>query len=54
MSITTKRGDGGFTDLLFGGKVAKADPQIAALGAVDELNAALGFARVVMDGEAAV
>ena len=53
MSITTKRGDEGFTDLLFGGKVGKGDPQIEALGAVDELNAALGLARVAMDGEAA-
>ncbi len=53
MSITTKRGDQGFTDLLFGGKVSKGDPQIEALGAVDELNAVLGLARVAMDGEAA-
>lgn len=53
MSITTKRGDEGFTDLLFGGKVGKVDSQIEALGAVDELNAALGLARVVMEGEGA-
>lgn len=53
MSITTKRGDEGFTDLLFGGKAAKEDAQIEGLGAVDELNAALGLARVAMEGEAA-
>ncbi|MGC6425547.1 MAG: cob(I)yrinic acid a,c-diamide adenosyltransferase [Akkermansiaceae bacterium] len=53
MSITTKRGDEGKTDLLFGGKAGKGDPQIEALGAVDELNATLGLARVVMDGEGA-
>ena len=53
MTITTKRGDKGFTDLLFGGKVGKTDSQVEALGAVDELNAALGMARVVMDGEGA-
>lgn len=53
MSITTKKGDQGFTDLLFGGKVPKGDPQIEALGAVDELNANLGMARVLLDGEAA-
>lgn len=53
MSITTKRGDEGLTDLLFGGKAAKGDPQVEALGAVDELNAALGLARVAMEGEAA-
>ncbi len=53
MSITTKRGDSGSTDLLFGGKASKGDAQIEALGAVDELNAILGLARVVMDGEGA-
>ena len=53
MSITTKRGDRGFTDLLFGGKVSKRDPQIEAVGAVDELNANLGIARVLLDGEIA-
>ena len=53
MSITTKRGDKGFTDLLFGGKASKGDPQIEALGAVDELNANLGIARVLVDGEVA-
>jgi len=53
MSITTKRGDQGVTDLLFGGKAGKADPQVEALGAVDELNAVLGLARVAMEGEAA-
>jgi len=53
MSITTKRGDGGTTDLLFGGKASKVAPQVEALGEVDELNAVLGLARVAMDGEAA-
>ena len=53
MSITTKRGDEGFTDLLFGGKVEKGAAQIEALGAVDELNATFGMARVVMAGEVA-
>ncbi|MDB4500707.1 cob(I)yrinic acid a,c-diamide adenosyltransferase [Akkermansiaceae bacterium] len=53
MSITTKRGDEGMTDLLFSGKAAKTAPQVEALGAVDELNAVLGLARVAMDGEAA-
>lgn len=53
MSITTKRGDQGVTDLLFGGQAEKTDSQVEALGAVDELNAVLGLARVAMDGEAA-
>lgn len=46
MSITTKRGDKGSTDLLFGHCVLKSHPRIHALGATDELNAALGLVRV--------
>ncbi|MDB6069695.1 MAG: pduo nterm: atp:cob(i)alamin adenosyltransferase [Verrucomicrobiales bacterium] len=46
MSITTKRGDAGETDLLLGSRVGKSHPRLAAVGEVDELNAALGLARV--------
>ena len=46
VSITTKRGDGGKTDLLFGGRVGKAHPRLHVIGEVDELNAALGLVRV--------
>lgn len=53
MGITTKRGDEGFTDLLFGGKIGKTDSQVGALGTIDELNAAFGMARVVIDGDGA-
>lgn len=42
MKIYTRRGDGGETDLLAGGRVAKDHPRIEACGAVDELNAQLG------------
>jgi cob(I)alamin adenosyltransferase len=45
MSIITGRGDSGDTDLLFGKRIAKTSLRIAALGHVDELNAALGLAR---------
>jgi cob(I)alamin adenosyltransferase len=45
-SITTKRGDAGETDLLFGGRVGKSHPRLHAVGEVDELNAALGLVRV--------
>lgn len=51
-SITTRRGDDGTTSLLYGQRVAKDDPQIEALGACDELNTALGFARAA-GGDAA-
>ena len=46
MSITTRRGDSGETDLLFGCRVKKDYPRIEAIGCVDELNAALGLVRV--------
>ena len=45
MSIVTKGGDGGETSLLFGVRIAKNDPRIEAVGAVDELNATLGVVR---------
>lgn len=46
MSISTRHGDAGQTDLLFGQRVSKNHPRVLALGAVDELNAALGLVRV--------
>lgn len=46
MSITTRKGDDGSTDLLFGTRAPKSHPRIHALGAVDELNAALGPLRI--------
>lgn len=46
MSIATRKGDKGQTDLLFGCRLAKSHPRVHALGVVDELNAALGPLRV--------
>ena len=46
MSITTRRGDSGETDLLFGCRVQKDYPRIEVIGCVDELNAALGPVRI--------
>lgn len=46
MSIATRKGDQGQTDLLFGCRLAKSHPRVHALGAVDELNAALGPLRL--------
>ena len=45
MSITTKRGDDGGTDLMFGKRTAKMGNRIEAIGSLDELNAALGLVR---------
>ena len=49
MSITTKRGDDGGTDLMFGKRIAKKDHRIEAIGSLDELNAVLGLVRVDAD-----
>ena len=45
MKIATKTGDKGTTGLLFGKRVSKADKHIAAVGDVDELNAAIGLIK---------
>lgn len=45
MKIYTRTGDDGTTGLLYGGRVAKDSAVIAANGAVDEAQAALGMAR---------
>ncbi|MBL9213871.1 MAG: cob(I)yrinic acid a,c-diamide adenosyltransferase [Opitutaceae bacterium] len=44
-SIVTRTGDDGTTSLLYGQRVPKDHPQVEAVGAFDELNAALGFAK---------
>jgi cob(I)alamin adenosyltransferase len=42
--IYTRAGDGGETSLGDGTRVRKTDPLIAAIGSLDELNAAIGLA----------
>ena len=44
--IYTKTGDGGETRLASGEPVSKTDARVAAYGAVDELNAVIGVARL--------
>jgi len=44
--IYTKAGDAGRTRLASGAEVSKTDARVAAYGAVDELNAILGVARL--------
>jgi cob(I)alamin adenosyltransferase len=45
VSIATKRGDGGTTGLLYGGRVRKDSIRIECNGSVDEAQAVLGLAR---------
>lgn len=47
MSIATRTGDEGTTGLLYGQRVPKDHPQIEAVGACDELNVALGAAKLL-------
>jgi len=44
--IYTRGGDEGLTSLTDGSRVAKDDPRVAAYGAVDEANSAIGLARL--------
>jgi len=49
--VTTKGGDKGETSLADGSRVAKSDPRIHAIGAVDELNSFVGLLVVELRGE---
>lgn len=50
MKIYTRGGDEGETSLFGAGRVGKAHPRVEAMGAVDELNAALGWALTQLHG----
>ena len=50
--IYTRTGDDGTTGLVDGTRRAKHDPRLEAVGAVDEANAALGWAALVQDDAA--
>lgn len=50
--IYTRTGDAGDTALGDGTRVAKHSTRVAAYGTVDELNAALGMARLQAEGDA--
>lgn len=47
MSIATRKGDDGTTGLMYNKRVSKTHPRVAAMGTVDELNAAIGMARAL-------
>jgi cob(I)alamin adenosyltransferase len=49
--IYTKTGDSGETGLSDGSRVAKISARIAAIGAVDETNSAIGIARLDAEGD---
>ncbi|MGQ9693149.1 MAG: cob(I)yrinic acid a,c-diamide adenosyltransferase [Thermodesulfobacteriota bacterium] len=43
----SKKGDQGFTSLLGGERISKADPRPEAYGTIDEASSALGLARAI-------
>jgi cob(I)alamin adenosyltransferase len=49
--IYTKTGDLGETGLGDGSRISKTAPRIAAIGAVDEANSAIGIARLDAEGD---
>ena len=49
--ITTKTGDSGTTGLADGSRLSKASLRITAIGAVDEVNSAIGIARLDAEGD---
>jgi cob(I)alamin adenosyltransferase len=53
MPMYTRGGDKGETGLFGGARVPKDQPRVAAYGAVDELNSALGAARAALPADTA-
>lgn len=51
MKLYKGRGDAGETDLLEGGRVKKSALRVEACGTLDELNSALGIARLHTEDE---
>ena len=49
MKIYTRTGDDGTTGLIGGARVPKSDRRLECTGTIDELNASIGLAAVVLD-----
>lgn len=52
--VTTKAGDKGTTSLADGSRLAKTDPRVHAIGAVDELNSFVGLLVTQLEPDAAL
>ncbi len=52
MSIATKRGDGGQTNLPGGVRVSKSNARVECYGTIDELISQMGFARAITENRA--
>ena len=49
MSVTTKTGDDGYTDIIGGRRLPKDHPVVECLGTLDELDAFLGDAKAALN-----
>ncbi|MFH2013232.1 MAG: cob(I)yrinic acid a,c-diamide adenosyltransferase [Pseudomonadota bacterium] len=47
MKLFNKKGDEGYTSMLFGQRIRKSDPRPETYGTLDEANSTLGFARAL-------
>jgi cob(I)alamin adenosyltransferase len=54
MSIATKTGDDGYTDIIGGKRLQKNHPIVECLGTIDELNAFLGDAKTALSDKPTV
>ena len=50
-NLYTKTGDKGYTGLVGGSRISKADLRVECYGTVDEMGSALGFARSLSNRE---
>ena len=51
INLTTKKGDSGYTSLMFGDRVRKTDVRIEALGKLDTFHASLGLVHELLDAK---
>lgn len=54
MSVYTKRGDKGITDMARTKNVSKSDDRIQLVGAIDELNSHIGLVKCMLKWEETV
>lgn len=51
MKLFNKKGDEGYTSMLYGQRIRKSDPRPETYGTLDEANSTLGFARALSKDE---
>jgi len=51
MKLFNKKGDEGYTSMLYGQRIRKSDPRPETYGTLDEANSTLGFARALSKNE---